>query len=852
MNLNRKKVFTHVGIILLMFAISCIYFMPVLNGKVVIQGDIQKAESMSHEQMQIKELTGSIPNWNSSMFSGMPGYQTAIEAQKSVFTPIKSISILRPLGLERNIGVLFLYLVGFYIALLALGCSPLIALIGALGFGLGSYNIIIIEAGHITKAWALSMMAPILAGMLLCWKGIQGKQGKHLLWGGILFTLALGLQITFNHIQITFYTALCGLVMGIVYFICSLKEKNLRKFLIGTGVLLIGCVFALACNARHLLVNQEYMKETMRGGSEISVKPDGAERNASTKGLDIDYAFNWSYGIGETYTILVPGSMGGGSGEKVSHESESYKNFHQDRMPLYWGNQPFTSGPVYFGAIIVLMFLFGLLVVKGPERWWILIATILSIMLSWGSNFMSFNEWIFNNIPLYNKFRTPSMALVLANVTMVLMGMLALDKVVKTVNTNGNDIELKSIRRKLFISTGITGGIILIGLILKGGLSFSGVSDTGMSNQYGNQWSYIQDIFIKDRKALFVSDSWRSIVFILLASGIIWMYLSKKPKKSWMVLCALLVLIVVDLWGVDRRYLNEDNFARERDIETKPDSWDYEIDAQAAQFGDQSYRVMNLTVNTFNDSKPSAFHHQVGGYSAAKLRRYQDLIDFYLNNEAIVNRVNENMVQLVANPQSNLTPWDNIPILDMLNCRYIVYPNQNTAQVVRRNTANGDVWFVKKVEMVEDANAEILAMKDFDPKQTAIIDKSQWGKALEGFAVQEDSLATIELVAEQPYNPDHLRYKSHSEKEQLAVFSEIFYAPDWRAYIDGKPAEYLRADYVLRALVIPAGEHDIEFRNEAPTLHKLDKVTMISSIIMVLCIGGVLFVYYRKRHKTNQ
>lgn len=808
MNTKTKHILTHLGFVIAMFLVACIYFMPLLQGKALPQGDLQKYEGMAKAQKDFHEKTGDYANWCPSMFSGMPGYQITRSPQQSIFTPINHILTLTFMGRQSDIGVLFLYLLGFYVALIALGASPLLALLGALAFGLGSYNIIIIEAGHITKAWAMSMMAPILAGMILALR-------KKYVWGGILFALALGCQIALNHIQITFYTAIAGVVLGIVYVIFAIKDKTLKDILPGIGVLLLGALLAVACNTRHLFVNEEYSRYTMRGGSELTITPENnPSANISEDGLNVDYAFSWSYGIGETYTLLVPGAMGGSNAEMVSKESASYQAFHQKRMPLYWGDQPFTSGPVYFGAIVVFLFILGLFIVKGPERWWLLIVTIIAIVLSWGKNMMGINGWLFDHLPMYNKFRTPSMSLVIANVTMVIMAVLALKEVV-----NGN---LKN--KVLYIATGITGGIIILGLILSSGFSFSGIGDQQMQGAYGNQWQMIQDIFIKDRKALFSADSIRSLLFIVVSALILWLYSNQKIKKQNIILSAICILMVVDLWGVDRRYLNDENYvSNKRQIQLAPDSYDYEIDKQAAQFGDHDFRVLNLAVNTFNDSKPSAFHDQIGGYSAAKLRRYQDIIDFYISG-----RINMN-------------------VIDMLNGRYFVVQG---GQVQRNPNALGNAWFVNNIKTVNTADEEILALEDFNPSTTAVVNTKEFELKQNSFA--NDSTATISLVANTPRNPDHLTYNSNSSTEQLAVFSEIYYSPDWKAYIDGKPAEYIRANYILRAMLIPAGNHKIEFINEAPTLHKLDTITMISSIVLVLVVAGTLIIYYRRKKQIKE
>ena len=816
-----KKTLIHCGIILFFFLIAAIYMSPAFDGKVIMQGDTMKWQAMAKEQNDFHDKTGEYTTWTSSMFSGMPSYQVTTPPSKSIFNKIDNLLNLNHMGYGGNIGIIFLYLLGFYVALIAVGLSPWLSLLGALAFGLGSYNIIIIEAGHITKAYAMAMMAPILGGMLLV------LRNKKYLWGGILFALALGCQIACNHIQITYYTMLTGLILGLVYLIYAIKNKEFKPFLLGVGVMLVGVVFAVGANARQLFINQEYVKYTMRGGSEITVTPEDLYKDGEPKsivasdGLDKDYAFAWSYGKGETYTLLVPGAYGGGSGENVGTDSEFYKNFRQKQAPLYWGDQPFTSGPVYFGAIVVFLFVLGLFVVKGPERWWILLATILSILMAWGKNLMGFNSFLFDHLPFYNKFRTPSMSLVMANVSMVILAVMAL----KALFDKENPVDKKKLNLGLYISTGITAGFILLMMALSGNFSFSGASDVQMAAQYGNQWDMIKDVLVKDRKALFMADSWRSLILILVSAVLLWLYINEKIKHSGIIIGVLACLVLFDLWGVDRRYLNDSNFISEKRIKLKPSSTDQMLDQYAAQFKDEDYRVFDLSVNTFNDSYPSAYHHQVGGYNAAKLRRYQDIIDFYLSRH--------------INPN----------VLNMLNTRYVVMPGQGGQPMVQRNPdALGNAWFVDQFQLVEDANAEILALNELNPADTAVIDK-RFAEMVQGKNLERDSNSVIVMEHQKPYNPDYVVYKSKSAKDQLAVFSEVYYAPDWRAYIDGKPADYFRANYILRAMVIPAGEHKIEFRNEAPLMHKLDKISVICSILFVLVVAGSLVLYYRKPKK---
>ena len=820
----KKRIWTHIGIVVLLFAVAAAYLSPALSGKVIRQGDIEHFEAMAYSQKAEKKISGHTPHWNASMFSGMPGYQITNDPQKQLFQPATSVLTLRFLGLDRSIGVIFLYLLGFYVALIAFGLSPWLALIGALGFGLGSYNIIIIQAGHITKAWAMAMMAPVLAGMFLTLRSAvdpeleKRKRTLRVLWGSLLFTFSLIMQIAFNHIQITFYTAIGCIFMGIAYLVVALKNKCFAPFALKTAILVAGAALAFGCNIRLLLVNEEYAKYTMRGGGELTIGPDGQpleNNNSETTGLDIEYAYRWSYGVGETYTLLVPGALGGSGNEKVADDGEYKRTFRQDTAPLYWGDQPGTSGPVYFGAIVVLLFLMGLIVTKGPERWWMLAATLLAILLSWGHNLGGFNEWVFNHVPLYNKFRTPSMALVLANVCMALLAALTLK------NIFDPERDRKRINAALYIATGALAVLILGVMVASGNFGYSGYYDNAYGERiYGQYWGTAQDLLAGERAALLRADSWRSLLFIVLAAAFVWLYNNDKLRNKAVIMAALGLLVTIDLWGVDRRYLGDDNFAEKRQTELHRQPYDYDIDQQAALYGDHDYRVFNLATDPFNDAIPAAFHKQLGGYSPAKLNRYQDLISFHLS-------------------------YGNPAVLNMLNMRYIVQRQGNQAVVMRNPDALGNAWFVGEVQAVGSADEEIMALRDFNPATTAVVDTSKWTVGCGRWTV--DSNATIALVPNKTKNSDYLKYESNSSVEGLVVFSEIHYAPDWRAYIDGQPAEYIRANYVLRAMVVPAGKHIIEFKNEAPRFNKLERLGVGVSIVALLAIAGAIFMVYRRK-----
>lgn len=819
----KKQIFTHIGIVALLLAVAVAYLSPALGGKVIRQSDVEHYEAMAYSQKAEKKESGKTPHWNASMFSGMPGYQITNDPPKQLFYHATGVLTLRHLGLDRNIGIIFLYLLGFYVALLAFGVSPWLALIGALGFGLGSYNIIIIQAGHITKAWAISMMAPILGGMVLTLRSAinteleKRRRTLRVLWGSLLFTLALILQLSFNHIQITLYTAIGCVLAAVAYLTVAIKQKRILPFALKIGILILGAALAFGCNIRLLLVSEEYAKYTMRGGGELTIGPDGQpleKHNAGTDGLDIEYAYRWSYGVGETYTLLVPGALGGSNNEKVSDGSQYSRTFRANRAPLYWGNQPGTSGPVYFGAIVVLLFLMGLLVSKGPERWWMLAASLLAILLSWGHNLEGFNTWVFENVPLYNKFRTPSMALVLANVCMALLAALTL----KAIFNRERDRKLVNLA--LYIATGALTVLILGVMVASGNFSFSGSFDADIPRYYGDYSAQVSDMLQSERAALLRSDSWRSLIFILLAAAVLWLYNNEKLKNKAIPMALLGVLILIDLWGVDRRYLGEENFADKRQTELRRQQYDYDIDQQATYYGDHDYRVYNLATDPFNDAIPAAFHHQLGGYSPAKLNRYQDLISFHLAQ---------------GNPA----------VLNMLNMRYVVQRQGSQAVVMRNPDALGNAWFVGEVKAVGSADEEIMALRTFDPSRTAVVDTSLWhvGKGL--WTV--DSTATIQLVPNRPRNSDYVKYECQSATEQLAVFSEIHYAPDWRAYIDGQPADYIRANYVLRAMVVPAGKHVIEFKNEAPRFNSLERTGLWVSIVALLAMAAAIFLVYRKK-----
>jgi hypothetical protein len=791
-----KKILIHTGVVILFFIVAVVYMHPILNGKIIAQGDVMQYRWTSSEYAKFKQETGETAYWNSSAFSGMPMYQMQNIPSKNIFQPLKYILTLTfigdgPEGRNCDWGIMFLYLLGFYVALTAMGVKPWLSVLGAFAFGFGSYNIIIIETGHITKAWAISMIAPILAGMVLVFR-------KKYIWGMLLFSLALGLQIQFNHIQITYYTLIMAVVVGLVYLGYSIKNKEFKHLAKGVGGLVLCAALVLLSTSRYFMVNAEYVKHTIRGGSEITISEHdlyNTENQTNTiDGLDADYASEWSYGKAETMTLLVPGFYGGGSDE------------------LYWGEQRFTNGTVYIGAIIVFLFLLGLLIVKEQERWWLLATFIIGILLAWGSNLQWFNDLLRNYLPMYNKFRSPSMSLVIVSVSAVVMALLALRQIF-------NDSDRKKYNIPLYISAGIT--LITCALVATVGPligSFSGAGDADLGK------STIEAL-VADRKSMMAVDAWRSFGFVLASAIVLWLHINNKLKNSKLVVAIIGVLVVVDLIGIDNRYLNDSKYIKESALDLKPDEGDKMIYNMADESNDIDYRVFNIKPkqgSAFNDARTSAFHHSAGGYSAAKLGRYQDIMELYLAH------YNKN-------------------VMNMLNIRYFLKFKNDKYQVRRNADAYGNAWFVDSVKYVGSANDEILALNDENLKSKAIINKNEFGGLSETY--KHDSVAQIVLISEKPYNPNLRKYSVSTIHDAMAVFSEIYYSPDWRAYLDGIPAEYLRANYLLRAMEIPAGNHTVEFRNEAPTFHKWEIVEIISSIILVILIATAIFLNFKKNNK---
>lgn len=794
-----QQTWPHLVAIVAFILITIVYFAPeFFENKKLPQGDVQSSLGMGQDAREYHERTGEYVDWSNAMFGGMPYNMCFTQTSKSVFS---KLSPAIRIGLPNNTSaLLFLYLIGFYIFMLCVGSSPWMGMLGAIAFALASYNIIIIDAGHVSKCLVIATMPAVLGGVILTYR-------KRYVMGIIVTLLSLGLNVYWYHQQISYYLLIMILALVIAYFIVAIKEKTLKDFFIASFILLGVAVLAILPAADKLAPTLDYTKETMRGGA---VLHGAADSEAGKSGLNRDYAFQWSYGKAETMTLLIPNFYGGSSNYPLGDKSETYNTIKKyagssqakqfvKSVPTYWGDQPFTSGPVYAGAIICFLFILGLMVVPQKERWWLLVAAIIGIVLSWGRNFPVVNNWLFDHLPLYNKFRTPSMALVMTTTAMAIMGMLALKEV----------IDRKVSLKQIGIAGGITAGLCLIYAIfpsLAG--SFRGSVDAQMPD-------WLVNAIIADRQHMLTADAWRSIVFILLAFAAIAAYTKTEKFKSSVLIAIIGVLTLVDLWAVDKHFLNDDHFIPKKQQVWTPSEADKQIMADT----DPDYRVLNLASNTFNESKTSYYHKSIGGYSPAKLRRYQDIIDYYFSG-----RLNMN-------------------VLNMLNTRYVI-----TQQGVQYNpTAFGNAWFVRDIQWVNNPNEEIEAIGEADLRNVAFMD-TVWRTKVQ-HSVTMTQPAKIELV--RYANPGNLFYESESAESGLAVFSEVYYKT-WRAFIDGEEVPVLRANYILRAIEIPAGKHQIEFRCKDELLVKSQWVSIASSIVVVLVVLIVSLIGLYHSMKKSQ
>ncbi|MCS6821389.1 MAG: YfhO family protein [Microscillaceae bacterium] len=813
-----QQILPHSLIILGFIVLSFFYTYPVLQGKILLQNDVIQAKGAAQELVKYEQETGKKALWTNSLFGGMPAYMIKMDYPNSLPTHLGRYFVNL---LPSPTNIIFWYLFGFYLAMVLLGYNRWLAVLGAFGFAFASYNIINIEAGHVSKCLAIAFAPPFMAAVILAYKG------KYWL-GGALAGLFAAIHLYANHVQITYYVLISLGLYVIFDLVQKIKTSQLKTFFQATIILAIAGVLAIGSHASRLWTTYEYTNYTIRGKSELTPKDKKIEGGT---GLDKDYAFQWSYGISELFTFLVPHFYGGSSSGDLGKSSATYKLLiNRDvpaeqalefckQQPLYWGNQPFTSGPAYLGAIVCMLFVFSFLVSTSWEKWWLLTVSILFTLLSLGKNFETFNYLMFDYFPLYNKFRAVTMILSVLQIYVMWLIVMGLQELLDTYQTLDKQVLMK----KIYYAVGSTAGLALVLMLFSGMfLDFRGAGDeqyfASLQKMTGSEdfAKQILSALRQDRSGMLWSDAFRSFIFILLAGSLLWAWANQWLKSTEYLLAGWIALIAMDMMWVSSRYLNSSNYVSKSSLESRFEPSQANLTIQK----DKSiYRVANFATNTFQDAITSYHHLSIGGYHAAKMRRFQELID---------NQISKG----------------NEAIFAMFNTKYFILTNEKQEEIVRKNDkALGNAWFVKEYEIVPNADAEMQALSKerFNPAQTAIIDK-RFEKILNGLKIQSDSLATIKLVK---YAPDELKYESNAQTPQLAVFSEVYYDKGWQAYLDGKPVKHLRANYILRAMPVPAGKHVIEFKFAPQTYYQGEKIALVSSILLALVLTGGLFLHLR-------
>ena len=825
----KNNAIAYISAIVIFLIITLVYFSPLLEGKKLKQHDITMFKGMSKEIADYRDATGEEALWTNSMFGGMPAWQISVRSSGNLTTYIGKIVTL---GLPFPANAVFIYFLGFFVLMLVLKIDPWVALIGSIAFALSSYFFIILGAGHTSKAYAIGYMAPVLAGIILAFRG------KY--WQGSLLTaVALALEIKSGHLQITYYLLIIVIVYGVYKLIEAITSKQYAHFLKASGFLLVAAMLAVLTHTTNLWSTYDYGQDTMRGKPELTKDTEN-----KSSGLDKDYITAWSYGIGETWSFLIPNVKGGASGllgnvDEIKEADPVYRNAISQQTSAYWGDQPGTSGPVYVGVIVMFLFILGLFIVNNRLKWVLLTVTVLSILLGWGKNWMPFTDFFIDYIPGYNKFRAVSMILVIAELAIPILAFLALSRIV-------NDPKILSAKKNyIYYSFALTGGIILLFYIAPS--IFFDFLSTGEKVQFadllkGNDATQV-NIYLTSlenvRIAIFRADAMRSLIFVVLAALLIYFYSVNKVKKAWL-LTGIGVLILIDMVGVNRRYLNNDNFIRAK-------QFDIPFTASAAdnyilKDKDADFRVLDLSKSTFNDASCSYFHKSIGGYHGAKLQRYQDLIEEYLQGE--IQSIAGVMTKGVTLEKIN-NMFKRQQVLNMLNMKYVIFSPD--AMPLINNSAFGHAWFADNVVMVSSADEEIAGLGNNNLVNTAIVDK-RFASQLEGSSFKIDSGSQINLIS---YAPNNLVYSYKSSTEQLVVFSEIYYSKGWNAYIDGEQVPYFRANYVLRALIVEAGQHNIEFKFEPRIWVIGERISFIASLLLILLlITGIGFEVKKMVAKT--
>lgn len=827
--MNLLKRFLPDVVAILVFAvISFAYFYPaVTEGRILSQHDSVAGIGAGQEGKEYLERTGERTRWTNSIFGGMPTYQMAPSYDSTDM--LKTVENLYHLYLPTYVWYVFVMLLGFYILLRAFNFKVWMAGLGAIIWAFSSYFFIIIAAGHIWKLITLAYIPPTIAGLVLCYRG------KYLS-GGLVTALFVALQIASNHVQMSYYFLFVMLFMVIAYGVMAYQQKTVPAFLKSTGVLVVAGLLGVCINLSNLYHTYEYSKESMRGKSEL-VKENSANQTAS--GLERDYITQWSYGIGETFSLLVPNVKGGASVPLAANEkamekaNPMYRNIYS-QLGQYWGEQPGTSGPVYVGAFVMFLFVLGLFIVKGPMKWALLGATILSILLSWGKNFMGFTDFFIDYVPMYNKFRAVSSILVIAEFTIPLLAMMALKEVVSTPTI------IKERKKDFLISFGLTGGLALLFAIFPQVFFPSYVSTMEMNalqsipaDQLAPLLANLEEV----RMSLFTSDALRSFFFILIGVNLILAYGTGKLKQTALI-AALAVLCLVDMWSVNKRYLYDEQFV-EKQVQTQGFQ-PTETDKMILEDESLDYRVLNLASNTFNENNTAYWHKSVGGYHAAKLRRYQEMIEEHISGEMSA------LFKAVADAEGDMEQLDGtqFPVVNMLNTKYFIFPLQGGQTLPLPNPhAMGNAWFVNEVQYVNNANEEIEAIHGLNPSETAVVDK-RFEAVVKPMA--SDSTATIRLVA---YEPNYLKYEVDSKTGGTIVFSEIYY-PGWRSSIDGQEVPHGRANYILRAMNVPAGKHEVEFSFDPVSLHVTENIATIALGLLALAALAMAFLKIKAYRKA--
>tara|TARA_R110002124_G_scaffold138576_6_gene302297 strand:- start:246452 stop:248899 length:2448 start_codon:yes stop_codon:yes gene_type:complete len=808
-----KKFLPHLVVIVLFVIASVSYFSPALQGKTIFQSDIAQHNGMAKQLRDYRKETGNETYWTDAAFGGMPTYQLGAQYPHNY---IKNLDLTLRF-LPRPADYLFLYFIGMYILFLVLKVDYRLAFLGALAFGFSTYLIIILGVGHNAKAHAIAYMPLVLSGIVLTFRG-------KFLYGFLLTTVAMALELAANHFQMTYYLLFVVICLGIAYFIDAFRKKVLPHYFKALAIMAVGVLVALGLNATNIMATKEYADASTRGKSELTINPDGSPKEV-TNGLDYEYITEYSYGRLESFNLLIPRFMGGGSGDPFPEDSETVNEILKlgaspqevnnilYQLPLYWGEQPIVAAPAYVGAIIIFLAVLALFLVRGRLKWWITAAFLLSLLLSWGKNFSFLTEFFIDYIPLYDKFRAVSSIQVIIELILPILAIVGLHQFFN------NFVKDEEKKKALLYANGIVGGLTLIFLMFKSALfDFVGPYDYAIREQLGNR---LVEAIKEDRMSVFTADAIRSLILILLSGGTLWLLLQNKIKETVGVV-ALSVLIVFDLVGVDRRYVNNDDFVAARAMEQpfQKHGADIQILEDTGHF-----RVFDAANSAFNSAQASYYHNALGGYHAAKPRRIQELYDFYISN-------------------------GDIGILNMMNVRYIITQNKNGGPVAQRNPyANGNAWFVENVIPAETANDEIRLLDSLDSKKTAVISREFLSK-IPTQKISRDSTATIELVN---YDPQHLVYEASTDSPQLAIFSELYYPNGWNAYINGNPAEYFRANYALRAMALPPGNNKIEFKFEPKVIKTGSTISLASSLLFALILfGGLYYQFRRKKTETKE